>query len=939
MELFVQGKVCDACGSALDAERPSGFCPGCLLNTVLETETETSSGSRINDYELLNEVARGGMGIVYRARQRTPSRIVALKMILPAHLNSLGAIDRFRAEAEAAASLDHDSILPIYAVGEADGVPFYSMKFAEGGTLSARIDNYRDKPREAAALVAKLARAVGFAHEHGILHRDLKPANVLFDPADKPYVSDFGLAKWLAREGDLTQTFAVLGTPYYMAPEQAISSHMVTASADVYSLGAILYHLLTGHPPFTGDTPMDVLRRAENQPAPPPRLTNRSIPPDLETICLKCLEKEPGARYVSAAALADDLERFCAGHTIQARPVGLLNRVWRWARRNPVLAGLSATTVALLIGLIATLVENSPRPAPPSLPEKSIAVLPFTTLGNDQEDAYLAEGVQEDILTDLAKVADLKVISRRSTAQYRGSTATVRDIGRALQVAYVLEGSVRRVGDKIRVTEQLIDTRTEVSKWGDKFELDPADVFSIQKQISQVIIAQLNATISPAEKAAIETRPTHDQQAYDLYLRARAVVHETGTGALWKLKQTELPKAVTLLESAIARDSQFTLAYCLLSEAELALFGMEYYNYERLPKAKAAAEAAVRISPHSGESHLAMARYLYYGMHDKEAAASELATAATSLPSDVSVLNLAADIAEERGQWREALQHRRKALELDPRDGNTAEVLVELYIGLRWYAEAEKLAEQMIGTLPQQTTGAFWRRKAWIALARGDTKTAMAAYDRYPYRNAGLIGLNTEIANVLYLERKYDKAEEILNSFFDVARWSKLMPKGGDNPGAQGMLFERLGTIARLVGRPQKSRDYFESGRTSCEAWLARNQPQATIFEAGAAARIAAADAAVGRKGQALQEAAQVLQRLPASRNAVVAANIASTLATAYLWAGEREDALRLLKEFAKLPYGPTAGDLKLNPIWDDLRGDPRFDKIIAEAAKPIEIK
>ena len=203
---------------------PSGFCPGCLLNTVLETETETAAGSRINDYELLNEVARGGMGIVYRARQRMPSRIVALKMILPAHLNSLGAIDRFRAEAEAAASLDHDSILPIYAVGEHDGAPFYSMKFAEDGTLSARIDNYRDKPREAAALIAKLARAVAFAHEHGILHRDLKPGNVLFDSAGKAFVSDFGLAKWLQRECDLTQTLAILGTPYYMAPEQATDS-------------------------------------------------------------------------------------------------------------------------------------------------------------------------------------------------------------------------------------------------------------------------------------------------------------------------------------------------------------------------------------------------------------------------------------------------------------------------------------------------------------------------------------------------------------------------------------------------------------------------------------------------------------------------------------------------------------------------------------------
>src|SRR5438552_12751370 len=351
MERLVAKKLCETCGSSVDFDMPSGFCPGCLLNTVLETQSESATASRIDDYELLNEVARGGMGIVYRAKQRAPSRIVALKMILPAHLNSPGAVNRFRAEAEAAASLDHENILPIYAVGEADGAPFYSMKFAKGGTLSAKIDKYRDKAREAAALIAKLARAVAFAHEHGILHRDLKPGNVLFDSAGKAYVSDFGLAKWLQRECDLTQSLAILGTPYYMAPEQATDSRGVTAAADVYSLGAILYHLLAGRPPIWGETPMEVLHRAATEQPESPRLTNARISRDLETICLKCLEKEPGARYVSAAALADDLERFCVGHTIQARPVGLANRAWRWTRRNPGLAALSVLSVALLVVL------------------------------------------------------------------------------------------------------------------------------------------------------------------------------------------------------------------------------------------------------------------------------------------------------------------------------------------------------------------------------------------------------------------------------------------------------------------------------------------------------------------------------------------------------------------------------------------------------------
>ena len=347
-------KICDTCGSSLDLEAPSGFCPACLLSTALNGNGEeaNAAGASIADYEILSEIARGGMGIVYRARQRMPVRVVALKMILPAHISSPGAIARFRAEAEAAASLDHPGILPVYAVGEKDGAPFYSMKFAEGGSLAARLAAFRDKPRESANLIAKLARAVAHAHERGILHRDLKPGNVLFDGTDKPFVSDFGLAKWLERECDLTQTLAILGTPHYMAPEQASGAGRLTPAADIYSLGAILFHLLTGRVPFRGDNAIDVLRQAAERPAPRPRTLNRKVPADLETICLKCLEKNPTARYLSATALADDLDRFCAGRSIKARHAGLTKRAWRWTRRNPSIAGLGAASVALLFALL-----------------------------------------------------------------------------------------------------------------------------------------------------------------------------------------------------------------------------------------------------------------------------------------------------------------------------------------------------------------------------------------------------------------------------------------------------------------------------------------------------------------------------------------------------------------------------------------------------------
>src|SRR5437588_6759648 len=484
MERLVAKKLCETCGSSVGFDMLSGFCPGCLLNTVLETQSESATASRIDDYELLNEVARGGMGIVYRAKQRAPSRIVALKMILPAHLNSPGAVNRFRAEAEAAASLDHENILPIYAVGEADGAPFYSMKFAEGGTLSAKIDKYRDKAREAAALIAKLARAVAFAHEHGILHRDLKPGNVLFDTEGKPYVSDFGLAKWLERECDLTQTLAILGTPYYMAPEQATNSRGVSAAADVYSLGAILYHLLAGRPPICGETPMEVLLRAGKQTPKRIRLTNRNVPRDLEVICLKCLVKEPSARYASADAMAADLERFGAGRTINARPLGLTNRGWRWSRRNPGLAALSVLSVALLVVLAANFTTGGPTRASVA-PPTTIAVLPSTTASGDTARSYFTGGMQEEILAHLGKINGLVTLSSRTIAQAGEKAKDVRELRRAAGASYVLQGSVQPANERVVVTIQLIDTRTAKPVWTKKFETEIAGISAVQKQIAE----------------------------------------------------------------------------------------------------------------------------------------------------------------------------------------------------------------------------------------------------------------------------------------------------------------------------------------------------------------------------------------------------------------------------------------------------------------------
>jgi len=995
-------RTCETCGTSTEATFSGNLsCVVCLLDIGLGPDVAEQDGAFVlvpdrlgahtierHDDGSACELGHGAMGITYRAIDKALDRPVALKIInTDLGSRSAEARERFTREARAAAALRHPNVATVYQFGvrEETGQFFYAMELVEGETLEECVR--RLGPLDVLTTIEialQVTAALQAAEERRLVHRDLKPGNLMLisrngatvsastsrlsrdysnipsvvamaEPARRSgrrragrnvigadqknekfvvKVIDFGVAKAVAEKTNAMSLThgGFVGTPAFASPEQ-FTNAPVDVRSDIYSLGATLWFALTGHMLFSGRTIDEIRTARESKPLPIEQLKAARAPHRLVSLLKSMLAVEPAARPAGARELAAKLE------AIRASITGRPKAVARFA--------LAAAVVALLT--IVGIRAFHSRPAMPVaavIPEKSIAVLPFENFSDDKENAYFADGVQDEILTDLTKVADLKVISRRSVAQYRDTKQSIREIGQALGVAHVLEGTVRKAAGRIHVTVQLTDTRTDAQTWADKYDRDVADIFLIQNDISQEVVSRLKAALSPEEKAAIEEKPTQDKEAYDLYLRARSLVY--GQSSLAGKTQAEnATKAVTLLESAIARDPKFTLAYCVLADAQLNLdYFVGHEDEASLVKAKEAIDAALRISPNSAEAHLVLARYSLSGLEDVSATEKALAIAAAGLPGRVDVFDLRAEVEEQQGKWREALRDREKAAELDPRDGDTADGLAILYICLRRYGDAERLVDHTIATTSQQSTAPFWERKSDIALARGDAKAAMAALDACPDRNLALVP-NQKIVNVRVMERDYTKAEGILQSIDETA----VLPGGRPSIFLRGRTLERLGRLARFRGETEKARGYFEAARPNFEQWLAKIQKHHTFanswWESHSLGYIAEIDAALGRKEDAIREAKSAVELWSLKRDATIAPHMEIFLAIVYMWSGEHDAALEQLGYMAKLPAasvwfncpaGASAGDFKLNPLWDELRNDPRFDKIIAEAAKPIKL-
>jgi serine/threonine protein kinase/Tfp pilus assembly protein PilF len=933
-------RVCTKCGAEIPADAPEGGCPGCLLESglrLLEEEAEAGVGvghidkpgrattrserlaevlGELGDYELLEEVGRGGQGVVFRARQKSLNRILALKVINLGQWASEAHLKRFRREAEAAASLDHSGIVPIHEVGERDGSCYFSMKFVEGGQLDEVVRRKPMSIRQAAELIAKVARTVHYAHEHGILHRDIKPGNILLDKSGEPHLTDFGLARLLDTQSSVTRTIDVLGTPSYMAPEQAAGeTTKLSKATDVYGLGAVLYQLLTGQPPFAGGTTYETIRLLRDTEARQPRLLNPKVDRDLSTICLKCLEKDPQGRYSSALALVKDLEHWLKHEPIQAKPSGVFTRARKWVRRSPSTAVLATSLLVFAVGFGVLIWNGKPAVIIP----KSIAVLPFENLSDDPDNAYFAEGIHQEILTRLASIAGLKVISRTSIQQFHSKPKNLREIAKQLGIENILEGSVQKAADQVRVNVQLINAQTDSHLWAENYDRKLTDILGVESEIAKGIAESLQAKLTGREEQALAVKPTNNPEAYDTYLRGLAF---EARGSL-----NFVLEAAGFYNQAVQLDSNFALAWARLSRTDAFL----YFGGTKLTRrepAKRALENARKLAPYSPETLLALGYYQFWVLRDYGLAKATFSQVSKMLPSSSEAPMALALIARREGHWDQSIVYFKQALAFDPRNVLLLARAAWAYTELRQFPAALKLWDRVLDITPNDPD--VMAAKAGIYQAQGNLPQAAKLLREVNAQTPSDSAFETKITQ-LRLEQNYDEAVRFLQARLAQFHYSSEYYKANDQVG--------LASHQRFAGDTASAKLTAEQARNTLE--LLDSDPPDDLLRAVRAEDLSRAYAAMGEKDGALEAAKRAIMLLPRAKDAVDGPSFEENLALIETIFGENSRAISTLTQLLQTPSGSclynspvTPALLRLDPFWDPLRADPAFQILCEEKQK-----
>jgi serine/threonine protein kinase len=933
-----QISTCPTCGGVLEKTPGGGLgCMSCLLRAGIGSEEETvqdstpdapEGGMRFGVYEIdcredgrLYELGRGAMGVTYRATDTSLQRKVALKIIkIDIAERSADARERFMREARAAAALRHENIATIHQFGMRleTGQYFYAMELIEGETLEERVR--RAGPLDARTTIKiaqQVTSALAAAEKHGLVHRDLKPANLMLVSLDvgaadvssnnnlRVKIIDFGLAKAIHTQTDpksLTHDRFV-GTPAFASPEQ-FQHAALDVRSDIYSLGETLWFALTGKTPFAGRSMEEIHRAQQSNMLPLEQLKAAHVPSRLRSLLESMLALEPASRP-GTHDLAERLRR-CSAEA-------------RGARRTRVVLAVSLIALTAAVGWIIWKSEFIRHPV-----TNGVAVLPFENLSSDPDNAYFALGIQDEILTRLVSIAGLKVISRTSTQGYQSKPRNLREIAKQLGVANIVEGSVQKAADQVRVNVQLVNAQTDSHLWADTYDRKLTDIFGVESEIAKGIAAALQAKLTGREEQALTIKPTNSPEAYDAYLRGLAFearfFSSFGSRDLGK-------KAVSFFERAVQLDPNFALAWARLSRTDSMLYfarsdTAEAAEAARSDAAKRALENAQKLAPNSPETLLASGYYQLWVLQDYGLAKTTFSRVSKLLPGSSEVPYALARVTLYEGQLDQSVAYFEQAIALDPRNVEVLNDTAWTYATLRQLPAALKLYDRVLDITPNDPN--MMAAKAGIYQAEGNLQEAARSLPKIDWP---FFPWHTFVVKMtqLRLERNYGELIRLLQTRVAQFHFDLETDRATDQVW--------LALTQRLAGDTASANVSAEQARNTFEEAF-RDRPDHLLRLEG----LSKAHALTGKKELAIKEAERAVMLVPRSKDPQGVPSFDENLALVQTILGEDSRAISILTRLLQTPYDSpmypfvlTPALLRLDPIWDPLRADPAFQKLCEE--------
>jgi len=902
---------------------------GLVTKIIQNRQADSLVGQTIGHYKISESIGTGGMGEVYLATDIIAGRKAALKLLPLRFTGDAERLQRFKQEARAVVALNHPNILTVYEIGEDHSVHYIASELIEGETLRQRLTHGPMQLSEAVDVAIQVASALAAAHQTETVHRDIKPENIMLRPDGYVKVLDFGIAKLAEQDVPVTtprdealfliETHwgSVLGTVRYMSPEQACGAH-INKTTDIWSLGVVLYEMVTGHAPFAGDIAKEVMCSIlEKEPPPLTRYVARA-PAELQQIVTKTLRKDRAQRYQRAHELLEALRDL-------RRKLEVESELQRSTAAPSWLSWVQSPITLVLVLLVAVFTLALPfywhRKLAPTLPlEKSIAVLPFENLSDEKANAYFAEGIQNEILTRLASVRDLKVISRTSTAKYQSKPDNLKTVAQELRVSTVIEGAVQKAGDKVRVNVQLVDVRSGMHLWAKSYDRDFKDLLGVESEVSQEVADALQANLSPSESRVLASVRTPDAEAYDLFLRGEYELHQSESS----LAANAVNRADAFYRQALVRDPNFAEAAAELARSRLwRHWFVSPLMPAELQEVKSLIDRALALAPNSPEAHFALGLFFYYGHHKYEAALAEFNRTLEFQPNNAWARQYCAAVYRRRGEWERSLADFQSAEQLDPRDARISTATGFTYLALRLWKDAERADLRALAIDPHFTLAA---KQLLITRlnATGDVGLARRVLDDFPeitktsfsHTSGGHVLDIIGVQGYLYVTEK---------RFIDA--FQKFEKKVDDGDFAH--LQQLAGRVALrvLAGQTEAAQSAGEEARPLLEARL-RERPDDTF----AMTDLSWVYLALGRNADALRVSSQTADLIPIEKDAVDGPAFQVGLAQIEARAGAPEEAVKRLRRLLSIPAGNDVSIalLKIDPVWDPIRDRPDFQQLLS---------